>query len=339
MNLTRRQAGLMAAAACLAPTLARAQAPPPAIIASPGDAAPDLAWFETAIARGADYLAAPIVAASDGTLIVAPGAELSAYSDIAAHPEFASRRTDKTVDGRRQSGWFSEDFTTAELKTLRTGPPARDSRAPPPALHTLEEVIGVARAGSVRTARVIGVAPRLTHPAFFAAQGFNLEPRLAQLIRRQGYDAPAAAMLVQSGQPSALKAFGELSRARRVQTIDGGGGPRDPSAPRYLDMVSAAGLSAVRAWAQAIAPAESLVIQPAGRGAFLTSGLVGAAHADGLAVFPIAAPVGPDDSHNALRARLTALFMTGADGVACEDVGQAVKARRDALDRMSDGRR
>ncbi|HEY2483337.1 MAG TPA: glycerophosphodiester phosphodiesterase, partial [Caulobacteraceae bacterium] len=207
MSLTRRQACVLAAAAMAAPDVARAEAPPPPIFfVELGAKAPSRATYEEAIGRGADFLTAPVAASSDGGLIVAPNNELSVFTDIASRPDLAGRRRDKTADGVTYSGWFSEDFTLPELRSLLTGPAKAGGRAlaAPPTLLSLQEVIDIARAGSIGAARVVGVSPRLIRPAYFAAQGLDLEKRLADLIRLNGYDSPAAAMIVQSGEPAAL---------------------------------------------------------------------------------------------------------------------------------------
>ena len=332
MNLTRRQAALIAAAAAATPSFARAEAPPPPIFFEAGPKAPTRAACEEAIARGADFLIAPVVATSDGGLAVAPDNELSAFTDVASRPNFADRRKDKSIGGAPVSGWFSEDFSLAELKSLATGPARTNGRTPTPTLLALQDVIDIARAGSMASARVVGVSPRLVRPAYFAAQELDLEKRLAALIRLAGYDSAAAAMIVQSGEPAALKAFGGLSSARRVQLVEPEGGPADATAPRYQAMVNAEGLRAVGAWARSIGAPENLVIQPGPKGAIMTTGLIGVVHAAGLTIFVSAAPPAPHEPSP--RSRLTALFLAGADGVMCADVALAVRARVDAMDRL-----
>jgi glycerophosphoryl diester phosphodiesterase len=201
-------------------------------------------------------------------------------------------------------------------------------------LLALHDVIDIARSGSVATARVVGVSPRLVHPAYFTAQELDLERRLAAVVRLAGYDSAAAAMIIQSGEPAALRAFGGLSSARRIQLIEPEGGPSDPSALRYQAMINGDGLRAVSAWAMAIGAPESLVIQPGPRGAIMTTGLINLVHAAGLTIFVSSAPQGPHEPYGAPRTRLMALFLAGADGVMCADVALAVRARADAMDRL-----
>ncbi|MGH7024478.1 MAG: glycerophosphodiester phosphodiesterase [Caulobacteraceae bacterium] len=328
---------LLTTAAALAPRIAAAEAPPPPVFAEFGERQPDRTACDQAIDKGADFLVSPVVAAKDGTLFVAPGNELSTLTDIARRPEFADRRKDKTVDGQAVSGWFTEYFNPAELKTLAIAPAPRGGGRTPLPLLTLQEVIDIARAGSVRQARVVGISPRLVHPDYFAGLELNLEPRLADLIRLAGYNSRAAAMIVQGREPAALKTLAGLCGVRLTQLIDAEGGPADAKAMRYAAMISADGLTAVKTWASAVGPAEALLIQPGAKGAILATALAKAAHDAGLAVYARAAPPGPHEPYGAPRARLTALFLAGADGVMCADVGLAVKARGEAMSRRRGG--
>jgi glycerophosphoryl diester phosphodiesterase len=334
MQATRRQMLSLAAAAVIAPRTASAETLPPLVFAEFGPKPPDRGAYDQAIDKGADFLTAPIVAAKDGTFFVAPDLDLTGFTDVAARAEFADRRRPATIDGVSVTGWFAPDFTGPELRSLVTGPagPTR-SRAPPapPGLLTLQDVIDIARAGSVRQARVVGVCPQLIHPAFFDAQDLAIESRLAGLIRLAGYDSAAAAMIVMSREPTAMRALAGASRVRRVQRIDAAGGPADPTAPRFQAMAQPDGLNLVRSWAGAVAPDDSLLIQPGGKGAFAVSGLIAAAHQARLAVFARASAA---QDGGALRARLTALFLAGVDGVMCQDIGQAIRARGAAMDRL-----
>lgn len=337
MNLTRRHAALLAAATMAAPGVSWAEAPPPPIFfVAPGPRAPTRSAYEDAIAKGADFLTAPVAVSSDGGLVVAPNNELSLFTDVASRPDFAARRKDKTIDGAAVSGWFSEDFSLSELTTLLTGPAKSGGRAvtAPPRLLSFQEVIDMARAGSIGAARVIGVSPRLVHPRYFAVQDLGLERALAGIVRLNGYDFSAAAMIVQSNEPAALRAFATLSRARRIQLIDAEGGPSDPSAMRYQAMTDADGLKAVSAWAGAIGPPESMVIQPGPRNSIMSTGLVEAAHAAALLVYARAAPPAPHEPYGAAHTRLMALFLAGSDAVMCADVASAATARGEAMDRL-----
>ena len=328
MGVTRRQALALTAGLAALPRAALAEAPPPPIFADLG--VPDGPACEQAIDHGADFLIAPVAATKDGGLVVAPDVELSPFTDVARRPEFADRRRDATVEGAAVSGWFTQDFTLTELKSLVTGAPRGGDHTAPPTLLGLADVIDLARSGSVRQARVVGISPRLVRPAFHAAQELGLERRLADAIRQAGYDWAAAAIFIQSSEPAALKTMAGLSAARRIQLVGAEGGPEDPAALRYQDMIQPDGLALVKSWASGIGPAESLLIQPVQKGAIVSTGLAGGAHAAGLKVYARA------DAQTS-RTRLTALFLAGADGVMAADVGQAVRARGEAINRLRGG--
>ena len=139
---------------------------------------------------GADWIEPDLVPTKDHVLVVRHENEISQTTDVASHPEFADRRTTKTVDGRAVTGWFTEDFTLAELKTLRAVerlPLVRnrntvfDGRAE---VLTFQEVVDLARRLSKEYGRTIAVFPETKHPTYFRGLGLPLEPKLAKVIRR-----------------------------------------------------------------------------------------------------------------------------------------------------------
>jgi glycerophosphoryl diester phosphodiesterase len=314
MAMTRRHLLAASAATVLAPVGSSAEPAAPLIFFEPGTASQ--VAYEQAIGAGADYLVAPVVLSQDGALVVAD-LELSAVTDIASHARFAARRKDKTVLGAPMSGWFVDDFTLAELKTLSTGPAAKRG-APPPTLLTLSEVIDIARAGSVREARVVGAAPRMMAAGYFSGAEVSLEAALARQISVAGFDSPAAAMRVQSSEPAALKAFGGLSRARRVQLFSGRG----------------FGLEGAKGVCEAVGVVENLIVEDDAKGPMHANDFVASVHAAGLAVYAEFRPPAPHEPHGA-RERLTALFLAGVDGVMCADAALAARARREAADRRN----
>ncbi|MEH6422553.1 glycerophosphodiester phosphodiesterase family protein, partial [Pseudomonas sp. CGJS7] len=136
--------------------------------------------YRLAIAQGADFIEPDLVATRDGELVVRHENEISGTTDVAAHPEFAERKTSKTIDGERLTGWFTEDFTLAELKTLRAkeriaqirpGNTRFDGQFQ---IATLKEVIALAKQES-RDGRVIGIYPETKHPTWFASEGRHLD--------------------------------------------------------------------------------------------------------------------------------------------------------------------
>jgi glycerophosphoryl diester phosphodiesterase len=329
MTPTRRDVSLLTLAAALAPAAARADVRTPVIIAHVGPRSPTRAAFDQLITEGADFLETGVVVSQDGVLIALPDHELSIITDIAGRPEFAARRATKTVDGTPINGWFAEDFTLAELKTLHLGAATqRPHRAgpgvAPSALLSLQDVVDVARAGCVREARVIGVSPRITRPAYFAGAGLPIEARLADLVRANGYNSPAAAMLVQAHESAALQALGPPCRVRRLKILDGSDAPADEALARFAEATSPAGLAKIRAYAEAVVAADGLLVSPSGPGV-ADPGMAGRAHAAGLQAFV---------RSSGARERLTAIVGTGFDGLITVDVAQAIRARDDAMNIM-----
>ncbi len=364
MTLTRRRLAALAIAAAtpaLAPTLAWAQTRRPIVIAHRGASGerPEetrLA-YELAIDEGADFIEPDLVATSDGILVARHENEISTTTDVAARSEFAARKTTKTIDGAQVTGWFTEDFTLAELKTLtcrerlpnlRPASAKFDGQAP---ILTFQEVIDIARAGSIRTGRVIGVYPEMKHPTYFANAGLPLEERLADMIRSNGYDSPAAAIFVQCFEISALKTIGRFTRARRVMLLDKEGGPADQPSIRYSDMVTPAGLKSVRAFADAIGPYQGLVLDLDAEPFPADTGLVKAAHDANLMVHSWTArrenaflprhlqrgdPKRADFARSPgdIHGLLVALYTTGIDGVFSDFPALNAKARGDAMAMM-----
>ena len=332
MSQTRRQFAASALALTLAPAaLAQARQTPIVIArgAAGGWPAQTRLAYEQAINQGADFLEAPLVCSKDGVLMVRADDELSATTDVAQRSDYADRRATRVIDGAAREGWFTEDFTAPELTGLALAGSPRERRGAsgaPAAILTFEEIIAIARAGSVRQMRVIGVYASLTHPAYFANLGLALEPKLAQMIRAEGYDSPAAAMIVASGDPRSLTTLDGLTRARRVQRVGPGSAAQ---------MLSPEGLKDLAGRVFAVAPDAGLALDLTNPRAPKSSGLIEGAHAAGLRVhawagseseaFP-AAPLKSNDT----RRLLADLFQAGADGVCADNAALAVRARADA---------
>lgn len=283
MHLTRRAVVASAVLAAATPALAK---PRPIVIAHRGASGerPEHTpmAYRLAIDQGCDFIEPDLVLTQDGVLVVRHENEIGGTTDVAAHPGFAARRTTKVIDGERLEGWFAEDFTLAELKTLRTrerlpelrpGSASFDLRE---AIPTFQEVIDLAKAESRRVGRAIGIYPEMKHPAFLASQGLPIEARLADALKANALDSRTAPVFVQCFEAEPLKAFAKLSKARRVQLVGG-------DAPQ---MVSAEGLKAIAGYADGVGPDWSLVL-PTVEGALgPPTPLVAQAHALGLAVHP-----------------------------------------------------
>src|SRR5215207_2432591 len=191
MSRTRTFLSLLLAAALLAPMAGPAAArpkPDPAaealVIGHRGASGyrPEhtLAAYELAARQGADYIEPDLVITKDGVLVARHEPEISTTTDVAAHPEFAARRTTKLLDGVATTGWFTEDFTLAELKTLRARERIPQLRPRNTAfdgqfeIPTLQEVIDLSRRLSRELRRPIGIYPETKHPTYFRALGLPL---------------------------------------------------------------------------------------------------------------------------------------------------------------------
>jgi glycerophosphoryl diester phosphodiesterase len=254
-----------------------------------------LAAYELAIRLGADYIEPDLVSTKDGVLVARHENEISGTTDVADHPELADRRTTKIVEGVPVSGWFTEDLTLAELRTLwakerlpgiRPGNTRYDGRFGVP---TFDEILDLARREGRRQGRTIGIAPETKHPTYFASIGLPLEPPLLRSLRRAGLDHRRAKVMIQSFEPTSLRRLARHTRVRLVQLTCASGAPYDlvsQGDPRtYADLMSPTGLREVSTYASWLGPEKNSVIprDPAG---YLTrpSSLVQDAHRAGLKV-------------------------------------------------------
>ena len=254
-----------------------------------------LASYELAARLGADYIEPDLVTTRDGVLVARHEPEIGGTTDVATHPEFAARKTTKSLDGVATTGWFTEDFTLVELKTLRAKeriPAIRqentmyDGRFEVP---TLDEVLALRTRLSKELHREIGVYPETKHPTYFRAQGKPLEGLLVAALQRAGLNRPNAPVYVQSFELdnlAALNASGGL-RTRTVFLTSASGAPFG-DARSYASLTSPAGLALVRSvGVDGIGPDKNQVIPRAADGSLgAPAALVADAHRAGLTVHP-----------------------------------------------------
>ena len=296
-SLTRRKALVSAGITMLAPGIALGQGrrmdrplSAPIVIAHRGASGlrPEhtLAAYELAIDQGADVIEPDLVPTRDGVLVARHENEIGGTTDVASHPAFATRRTTKTIDGQQVGGWFTEDFTLAELKTLRArerlpavrpGNAAYDGRFEIP---TLAEIIALARRRST-PARTIGIYPETKHPTYFAGMGLSTDAPLVEALHRAGWSTAEAPVFIQSFEVANLQRLAGITRLRLIQLIAGEGGPADGARPSYAAMTSAEGLRAIARYAWGIGPDKAQLWR--GEGPTM---LVRDAHAAGLRVHP-----------------------------------------------------
>ncbi|GGK43615.1 glycerophosphoryl diester phosphodiesterase [Pilimelia terevasa] len=253
-----------------------------------------LAGYALAARLGADYLEPDLVATGDGVLVARHEPEISGTTDVARRPQFADRRRTVVLDGVPVTGWFTHDFTLAELRTLRAVerlPRLRqhntlyDGRFTVP---TFVEVLDLRARLSRELRRPVGVYPETKHPTYFRSLGLPLEEPLVAALRRAGLNRPAAPAYVQSFEAANLRRLRrELGlRTPTVFLTSAAGGPYGDSRS-YADYLTPAGLVDLSGYVDGIGPAKDQVIARRPDGTLgAPTGLVAAAHQAGLMVHP-----------------------------------------------------
>ncbi|MEU3465083.1 glycerophosphodiester phosphodiesterase [Streptomyces sp. NPDC006733] len=315
-----------------------------------------LGSYQYALDIGADVIEQDVVPTKDGHLVCRHEPEIGGTTDVAKHPEFAGRRTTKTLDGTAVTGWFTEDFTLAELKTLRAVErlPANrqrntlyDGRWEIP---TFEEVLRWAEEQGRKRGRPVWLHTETKHPTYFRKQGLALEERLARLLRRHGRDRRDSAQFLQSFEPSSLQKLGALGVGAPKVLLLSGADTRpydfvEAGDPRTVaDLITPAGLRWVARFAQGIGPTLVLIIPLDATGRLGTpTTLVRDAHAAGLILHPYTMrnentflPVdfrkGTDpNAYGDVFGAFKVYFEQGIDGIFSDNADTAVLAREDFL--------
>jgi glycerophosphoryl diester phosphodiesterase len=310
-----------------------------------------LASYELAIELGADYVEPDLVSTKDHQLVARHENDITGTTDVASHPEFADRKTTKTIDGNPITGWFTEDFTLAELRTLRAKerlPHIRPASAAFDGLHhipTFQQVVDLAKA------RHVGIYPETKHPTYFRSIGLPLEEPLVQALRASGYRGRDASVFVQSFEVGNLRRLRRMTDVPLVQLIDEVGKPYDfvvSGDPRtYADLVKPAGLAEIAGYADGIGPSKNLIV-PRDAQNRLThpTTLVRDAHKAGLVLHPWtfrrennflpedfrqgnpASPVYLTATGD-FPAELRLFYELGVDGVFSDNPGVAVAVRQE----------
>jgi glycerophosphoryl diester phosphodiesterase len=279
--------------------------------------------YALAILQGADYIEPDLVATRDGVLVARHENEIGGTTDVAAHAQFAARRRSQAMDGETFEGWFIEDFTLAELKTLRAReriPALRPASAlydgqfeVPTFDEVLELLAGINASRRLAGKPLVGVYPETKHPAHFAQLGLPLEPGLLAALDRGLQGAP---VFIQSFESANLQQLRGKCAYPFTQLTD--------------DVMDAARLAAIAGYAQAIGVPKSLVIQEDKDGALLPTTLVRDAHAAGLAVhvwtfraenafLPTALRRGTEpQEHGDIAAETKLHLSAGADALFCD---------------------
>ncbi|MGW2763054.1 glycerophosphodiester phosphodiesterase [Streptomyces sp. NPDC001275] len=312
--------------------------------------------YDLALDLGAHVVeAGDLMPTKDGHLVCRHEPEIGGTTDVADHPEFAARRTTKTLDGVATTGWFTEDFTLAELKTLRAIERIPANR-PHNTLYngrweipTFEEVLKWQDEQTRKRGRQVWIYPETKHPTYFRTLGLGLEERVAALLRKYGKDKKDSPVILQSFEPSSIQRLGRLVGNPLVVLLsDARSRPRDfveAGDPRTVaDLITPKGLKEIASYAQGIGPTVDLVIPKDADGNLTQpSTLVRDAHAAGLILHPYTArnenPFLPPkfrkgtaaDAYGDVFGVFQAYFATGIDGIFTDNADTGLLAREDFL--------
>ena len=312
-----------------------------------------LAAYALAILQGADYIEPDLVMSKDGHLVARHDNELGLTTDVAQRPEFADRQRTQTVDGVPLTGWFSEDFTLAELKTLRAIeriPQIRPGNARLDGafeVPTLQEIIDLVKSLQLSQQRTIGLYPETKHPTHFQQLGLGLEEPLVKLLRKNGYRNAKAPVYIQSFEVENLKTLSRMTSIRLVQLLWFNGQPYDQqllgSGLSYAQMSTPAGLQEIARYAAGVGPEKSQIIPRDAQGNLdpaNASSLVADAHAAGLKVHPYTFRAennflptdlrsGDDpQARGQIEAEIRAFLDTGIDGLFIDQPDIALRVRQ-----------
>ncbi|WP_405642073.1 glycerophosphodiester phosphodiesterase [Streptomyces sp. NBC_00019] len=313
-----------------------------------------LGSYQLALDLGAHVVeAGDLVPTKDGHIVCRHEPEIGGTTDVADHPEFAGRRTTKLLDGVSVTGWFTEDFTLAELKTLRAIERIPANR-PHNTLYngrweipTFEEVLKWQDEQTRKRGKQVWIYPETKHPTYFRKLGLGLEERVAKLLRKYGKDGKNAPVILQSFEPTSIQRLNKLvgnplvvllsSATSRPWDFVETGDPRT-----VADLITPKGLKEIAGYAQGIGPTLDLVIPKDANGNLTTpTTLVADAHKAGLILHPYTMrnenpflPAeyrkGTDaDAYGDVFGAYRTYFATGIDGVFTDNPDTGLLARQD----------
>ncbi|MGV9755050.1 glycerophosphodiester phosphodiesterase [Streptomyces tricolor] len=312
--------------------------------------------YDLALDLGADMVeAGDLVPTKDGHLVCRHEPEIGGTTDVAAHPEFADRKTTKVLDGVPTTGWFTEDFTLAELKTLRAVERIPANR-PHNTLYdgrweipTFEEVLKWQDEQTRKRGRQVWIYPETKHPTYFRKLGLGLEERVAKLLRKYGKDGRNSPVVLQSFEPTSIQRLNRLVDNPLVVLLSSAGSrPYDfveANDPRTVaDLITPRGLREIAGYAQGIGPTLDLIIPRKADGSLAEpTTLVSDAHKVGLILHPYTLrnenPFLPAeyrkgsaaDAYGDVFGAYKTYFATGIDGVFTDNPDTGLLARADFL--------
>ena len=248
-----------------------------------------LASYELAIDQGADYIEPDLVVTKDLVLVARHENEIGETTDVANRPEFEDRRKTKDIEGQLINGWFAEDFTLAELRTLRAKermPTLRPANARYDGLYqvpTFAEIIALKRAKEAETGRKIGLYPELKHPTWLLQEaGIDTVDLLVRQLRKEKLDGADADVFVQIFEVGPLQRLDKMIDTPLILLIRPEGGPFDEPGMSWAGIMTTSGLAEVATYADGIGPFMGHVLNDDGT----PTDLVKNAHAAGLKVHP-----------------------------------------------------
>ncbi|HEY9801453.1 MAG TPA: glycerophosphodiester phosphodiesterase [Leptolyngbyaceae cyanobacterium] len=313
-----------------------------------------LAAYKLAIEMGANYIEPDLVSTKDGVLVARHENALAVLNpdgtlnttdtstDVYQRPEFSDRKTTKVIDGVSITGWFTEDFTLAELKTLRAIeriPAIRPQNTQYNGLFeipTLQEIIDLAKQQSALLGRTIGIYPETKHPTYFDSIGLSMEEKLVEVLNANGYVDETAPVFIQSFEVSNLKDLNRLTNVSLVQLISNSGKPYDfvvkGDSRQYSDLITPHGLAEIATYADGIGANKNLIIPRDSQGNLLSpTNLVNTAHALGLLVhawtFRNEDVFLPKNLQGNPQEEYKRFYKTGIDGVFSDNPDTAVAVR------------
>lgn len=302
--------------------------------------------YRLAVEQGADYIEPDLVPTRDGHLVARHENNIADTTDVALHPEFASRKAVKQIDGKRVEGWFTEDFTLEELKTLRALGRNRASRAFDRKFEivTLAEILQAVRAWERELKRPIGIYPETKHPSYFRHLGLPLEETLVDQLHEAGYLKAEDPVILQSFEVGNLQYLKTLTSLPLAQLVDDSGAPQDwveSNDPRnYRHMLTPEGLREIAQYAQIVAPYKGLLMQRGADGEWgAVTPVIAEAHKLGLKVHswtfraenqflaPSHRRGNEPEGEGDLTREIVKFLQAGLDGFFCNHPDQGVRAR------------
>jgi glycerophosphoryl diester phosphodiesterase len=314
-----------------------------------------VASYELAARVGADFIEPDLVSTKDGQLVVRHEPEIGGTTDVADHPEFADRRTTKVIDGTSYTGWFTDDFTLAELKTLRAKERLPDVRQRNTIyderyeIPTFQEVLDLRARLSKELHRQVGIVPEVKHSTYFRSEGLAIEPKLVQALRKAGLDKAHSPVVIQSFETQNLKELDRQIDVPLLALLDAPDlVPGDVQAAggttTFGDLATPEGLKGLATFADWVGPAKTYIVPTDAAGEWQApTSFVQDAHAAGLKVVPytfrnenqflppsLRSSADPNAYGDAF-AEYRKFFGLGVDGVFSDNPDTALAARADFL--------